>query len=232
MEQMKLTEDVLRSAFHSLCDEMIEEWEKGSKVQHQFSKRFEYRMKKLIRKEKNRELLAELHSYAKPLSLIAAAALLVFIIFFADSMTARANPMLLFQKMEVILDDSEMYIYDEELNNHYFYPYEPTYVPKGYTEVSKKIRDNSLYIEYVNEHDEKISWSQKLITSGMIIGINTECDEKIELEYAGEHIYIYVLESGYKSLYYESGDSVFQMRCDNISVEDMYEMVKEMKRVE
>lgn len=232
MEQMKLTEDMLRSAFQSLSDELIEEWEKGAEIQHEFSERFEHKMKKIIRKVKTRELLTELRSYAKPLTMTAAAVLLVCIIFFADSMTARANPMLLFQKMEIILEDSEMYIYDEDLDNYCFYPYEPTYIPEGYTEVKKTIRDSSLYIEYVNELDEKISWSQKAIRSNTIIGINTECKEKIELEYAGEHIYIYVLESGFKSLYYESGDSVFQMNCDNISVEDMYEMIKEMKKVE
>ena len=232
MEQMKLTEDMLRSAFQSLSDEMIVEWEKGAEIQHEFSQRFERRMKKLIRKVKNQEVIAELHSYAKPLTMIAAAALFVCIIFFADSMTARANPMLLFEKMEVILEDSEMYIYDEDLDSHYFYPYEPIYIPKGYKEVRRTMTDSSLHIDYENEQGEYISWSQKLIISGSVIGINTECEEKIELEYAGEHINIYVLENGYKSLYYESSNSVFMMRCDAISVEEMYEMVKSMERVE
>ena len=232
MEQMKLTEDMLRSAFQSLSDEMIVEWEKGAEIQHEFSDRFERRMKKLIRKVKNQEVIAELHSYAKPLTMIAAAALFVCIIFFADSLSARANPMLLFEKMEVILEDSEMYIYDEDLDSHRFYPYEPTYIPKGYTEVSRMLSDNLLSIHYKNEQGESISWSQKAVISGMVVGINTECEEKIELEYAGEHIYIYVLENGFKSLYYESGNCIFQMRCDNVSVEDMYEMVKEMKKIE
>lgn len=232
MEQMKLTEDMLRSAFQSLSDEMIVEWEKGAEIQHEFSQRFERRMKKLIRKVKNQEVIAELHSYAKPLTMIAAAALFVCIFFFADSLSARANPMLLFQKMEVILEDSEMYIYDEDLDSYCFYPYEPTYIPEGYKEIKRVITDSSLNIYYENEQGGSIVWSQKAVISGMVIGINTECEEKIELEYAGEHIYIYVLESGFKSLYYESGNSVFQMRCDNISVEDMYEMIKEMKKVE
>ena len=232
MEQMKLTEDMLRSAFQSLSDEMIVEWEKGAEIQHEFSDRFERRMKKLIRKVKNQEVIAELHSYAKPLTMIAAAALIVCIIFFADSMTARANPMLLFQKMEVILEDSEMYIYNEDLDSYCFFPYEPTYIPEGYTEVSRIITDTTMDIHYENKQGEKISWSQKEVISGMIVGINTECDEKVELEYAGEHINIYVLENGFKSLYYESSNSVFMMRCDAISVEDMYEMVKSMKRID
>ena len=59
MEQMKLTEDMLRSAFQSLSDEMIVEWEKGAEIQHEFSQRFERRMKKLVRKVKNQEVIAE-----------------------------------------------------------------------------------------------------------------------------------------------------------------------------
>lgn len=231
MEQVKLTEDVLKSAFQSLSDELIEEWEKSVGEKHEFSERFECRMKVLIRKDRRRELFTELRSYSKPLS-VAAAVLLVCIIFFTDSMTARANPMLYFKKIEVILEDSSMYFYDEDLNNYRFYPYEPSYIPKGYTEVDRIFTDDSLYIDYCNEQGEIISWSQTLITNNIIIGINTECKEKIELEYAGEHITIYILESGFKSLYYESGNCVFMMGCDNISLDDMYKMIKEMKPVE
>ena len=39
-------------------------------------------------------------------------------------------------------------------------------------------------------------------------------------------------EDEYKSLYYESGNSIFMMTADNISVKDMYEMIRQMERVE
>lgn len=235
MEQVRLTEEMLKSAFQSLSDELVEEWENGVEKKHEFSERFERKMKVLIRKEKGKErrrdLFAELHLYRRPL-MVAASAFLICIIFFASSMTARANPMLYFKKIEVELEDSSMYFYDEDLQNYRFYPYEPTYIPEGYTEVNKVIKDDSLSIYYCNEQGEIISWSQILITDNTIIGINTECKEKIETEYAGEHITIYILESGFKSLYYESGNCVFTMGCDNISLDDMYEMIKEMKPVE
>lgn len=232
MEQMKLTDDVLRSAFQSLSDELIEEWEKGVGKKHKFSKRFERRMKSLIRKEKNRELFVELRGYLKPATIFATAVVMIFVMLITNSMTVRANPMLLFKKIEIILNDSEMYIYDEDLSNYRFYPYEPTYIPKGYTEIERRITDNSLNIYYENEQGERISWSQILVKSTTIIGINTECIEKRELEYAGEFMDVYIMENGSKVLYYESGCCVFTMNCDNLSVDDMYKMVQKMKRVE
>ena len=232
MEQVKLTDDVLKRAFQDLSEELIEEWEKGEEIQHEFSKRFEDKMNKLIKSNNHREKKTRIIGFAKRLSFAVASIIIVCMFFYNYSITARANPMLLFEKMELILEDSTLYIYDEDIETYRFYPYEPTYIPEGYEEVKRIIGDHTVKIEYTNEQKERITWIQIYARKNELIGMDEEYDEMIELEYAGEHIRIHTYEDGYKSLYYESGACIFMMNCTDISVEDMYEMVKDMKPVE
>ncbi len=229
MEKIKVTDELLAKVLPKLSDEMIKEWEDNADENHQFSKRFERKMKTLIWKEKNAKLIKELSVVGK----IAATLFIVIGAAFAfTTMNTQANPQVLFEKIEIELDGATMYIYDEELDNYNFTPYEPTYVPKGYKEVDRSLYDNMLFIKYNNQEGKHISWRQKLVTKGDILGLDAEYDDKVILEYAGENVHIQVYNEGFKGLYYESGNSVFIMTSEDISIEDMYKMIRDMKKIE
>lgn len=229
MEKMKVTDELLEQVVPKLSDEMLDEYENSGDGEHKFSERFEKKMKRLIWQEKHK--LHEIRTGAV-IKMVAGLIAVLGVAFLFASMDSKADPRLFFEKMEVILEDSSMYVYDEELDNYNFTPYEPTYVPKGYEEVSRKFDDITMYIDYLNDEGKTISWRQKFIVDGSIVGMDAEYDKLIELEYAGENITIRVYEDGFKSLYYESGNSIFMMRSDSISVEDMYEMIRQMERIE
>lgn len=226
---MKVTDELLEQVVPKLSDEMLDEYENNGDGEHKFSERFEKKMKRLIWQEKHK--LHEIRTGAV-IKMVAGLIAVLGVAFFFASMDSKANPRLFFEKMEVILEDSSMYIYDEELDNYNFTPYEPTYVPEGYTEIRKSISDKAISIDYINDEDKTICWRQRLVLSGSVVGMDAEYDEIVVLEYAGENIIIRVYENNYKSLYYESGNSVFMMTADNISVEDMYEIIRQMERVE
>ena len=229
MEKMKVTDELLEQVVPKLSDEMLDEYENSGDGEHKFSERFEKKMKRLIWQEKHK--LHEIRTGAV-IKMVAGLIAVLGVAFFFASMDSKADPRLFFEKMEVILEDSSLYVYDEELDNYNFTPYEPTYVPEGYEEVSRKRDDTIIYIDYVNEDGKTICWKQRFVVSGSVMGIDAEYDELVVLEYAGENITIRVYEDEYKSLYYESGNSIFMMTADNISVKDMYEMIRQMERVE
>ena len=153
MEQKKVTDDLLKDILPKVSNELVEEWESESIEEYTFSKKFNRKTKALIWKHKNKQLMKELKVVGK----IAAALLLVVgIAFFGNSMVARANLDVLFKKIEVALEDSSMYVYDENSDMHFYTLYEPTYVPEGYEEISRCVDDKNITIYYGNNENEII----------------------------------------------------------------------------
>ena len=229
MENVKVTEELLRDAFQKLSDELIEEWENIPDTDHKPSEDFEKKIKKLIGKTKNRELYKELFNIGK---VVAAFIIIIGIALFSSTMKVKADPHLYFKKMEVLLNDASMYVYDEELNNYYLTLYEPTYVPEGYEEVSREVDEVNLIIFYENDKDKIITWKQRLIVNTAVSSTDSEYNAEIETEYAGENISLNIYKDGYKRLYYETGNCVFKLNANDITVEDMYKMIKDMKKTE
>ena len=208
MEQRIVTDDLLKEVLPKVRNELVEEWEKEPVEDHTFSARFNRKMKTFIWKHKNKQLMKELKVVGK----IAAALLIVVgICFFGNTMVSRANLDVLFKKIEVALEDSAMYIYDKDTDSYYFTAYEPGYVPEGYVEVSRVVREDMISIRYTkkNNNEEYINWTQMLVQDNMIMGMDIEYDDLVIKEYAGENVNIYVYESGYKGLYYEMGNCIF-----------------------
>lgn len=229
MEKVKVTEELLRDAFQKLSDELIEEWENIPDTNHKPSEDFEKKIKKLIGKTKNRELYKELLNIGK---VAAAFIIIIGIALFGSTMKVKADPHLYFKKMEVLLNDASMCVYDEELDNYYLTLYEPTYVPDGYEEVSREVDDMGINIRYINKKGENITWKQRLIIYTNVSSTDSEYNAEIDTEYAGENIKMYIYEDGYKYLYYESGTCVFKINATDINVEDIYKMIKDMKKTE
>lgn len=229
MGEIRVTDDLLREILPKVSDELVKEWENSVTANHEFSKAFERKTKKFIWKHKNKQLLKELRVISK----IAAAFILIFgLSFFGNTMVARANLDILFKKIEVALEDSYMYVYDEKTDTYSYSMYEPDYVPKGYEETLRTVYNNSIYIIYRNAEGKTISWNQIIVESGMVSGFDGEYDELIEKEYAGDNVKIYVYEDGYNKLYYEAGNSLFTIHANDISVKEIYKMIENMQQIE
>ena len=228
MGQMKVTDDLLKDILPKVSDELVKEWESEPVEDHTFSKGFNRKMKNFIWKHKNKQLIKELKVVGK---VAAALLLLIGVCFFGNTMVARANLDILFKKIEVALEDASMYVYDEKTDTYSYTLYEPEYVPEGYKEVWKTIDEKNVTIFYENKDSEKIYWRQMVVETGMVFGDDAEYEDVLEKEYAGDKAKIYIYKSGNKRLYYETGNIVFLITVDKISVEEMYEMIKKMKKI-
>ena len=228
MGQIKVTDDLLKDVLPKVSDELIKEWESETVENHEFSTGFNRRMKKIIRKHKNKQLMRELMVVGK---IAAALLLLIGVCFFGRTMVARANLDVMFKKIEVALEDSSMYVYDEKTDSYVFNMYEPGYVPEGYEEILRVVDNKVVHISYENEEKETIYWKQYVVETGMVSGTDNEYDDIIEKEYAGDNVIMHFYESGQKGLNYEIGNFIFSISADNISVEEMYEMIQKMKKI-
>ena len=229
MGQIKVTDDLLKEILPKVSDELIKDWENSEIEQHTFSKRFNRKMKALLWKHKNKQLMKELYTVGK---VAAALIIIIGVCFFGNTMVARANLDILFKKIEVALEDASMYVYDEKTDMYYYTLYEPEYVPEGYEEIMKVIDSDVISIKYADSDNNYIHWRQIIVETGVVLGNDAEYDDIIEKEYAGDNIGIYVYESGRKRLYYERGNCIFTLSVDNISVEEMYEIIIKMKKIE
>lgn len=229
MGQMKVTDDLLKDIFPKVSDELVKEWESEPVEDHTFSKGFNRKMKNFIWKHKNKQLIKELKVVGK---VAAALFILIGVCFFGNTMVARANLDILFKKIEVALEDASMYVYDEKTDTYSYTLYEPEYVSEGYEEAWKAVDDRNVVIFYESKGGETIKWKQSIVETGMVLGDDTEYEDVVEKEYAGDKVKIYIYKSGNKRLYYETGNIVFLITVDKISVEEMYEMIKEMKKIE
>lgn len=229
MEQIKVTDDLLKDILPKVSDELVKEWENEVVEDHTFSKGFNRKMKTFIWKHKNKQLIKELKAVGK---IAAALLLLIGVCFFGNTMVARANLDVLFKKIEVALEDASMYVYDEKTGTYSYTLYEPDYVPEGYEEISKIVDEKMLFVQFVNENEKLIHWKQLIVDKGMVTGTDSEYDDVIEKEYAGDNVKIHIYNSGRKRLYYERGNCTFTLSVDDISVEEIYEMIKNMKKIE
>ena len=229
MGQIKVTDDLLKDVLPKVSDELVKEWESETVENHVFSTGFNRRMKKFIRKHKNKQLKKELMVVGK---IAAALLLLIGVCFFGNTMVARANLDILFKKIEVALEDSSMYVYDEKTDSYVFNMYEPGYVPERYVEVYRMVDDKVVSMSYENKEKNNIHWKQYVVKKGMITGEDSEYEDILEKEYVGDNVKIYIYESGMKRLRYEMGNYVFTLNSDNISIEEMYEIIKNMKKIE
>ena len=187
MGQIKVTDDLLKDVLPKVSDELIKEWESETVENHEFSTGFNRRMKKIILKHKNKQLMKELMVVGK---FAAALLLLIGVCFFGSTMVARANLDVLFKKIEVALEDSSMYVYDEKTDSYIFNMYEPGYVPEGYEEYERMIDEKNVIInkllrikksslskeEYLNLRDE---WN-KMREETKDERNRRECEEMLE----------------------------------------------------
>ena len=229
MGQIKVTDDLLKDIFPKVSDELVKEWESEPVEDHTFSKGFNRKMKNFIWKYKNKQLIKELKVVGK---VAAALLILIGVCFFGNTMVARANLDILFKKIEVALEDASMYVYDKDTGTYSYTLYEPEYVSGGYEEVWKTVDEKNVSISYENKDGEMIHWRQMVVETGMIFGDDAEYEDIIEKEYAGDNVKIHIYKSGIKRLYYETGNCIFTLNVDSISVEEMYEMIKNMKKIE
>lgn len=234
MNQVQLTDEMLKSAFQNLGSELIEEWEHGKEVKHEFSEHFERRMERLIRKQKMKENIKEglTEIYRFKGTKVAVAAIAIFILSMYSTMYAKAVPLVYYTKMEYLLEEAVWHYYDQEIETGTFTPYELGYIPMGYKEVYRNLAGNQFQLQYENKDKDRIIWTQMMIGEATTIGFNMEYTDKNEYDYKGDNLVVYTYRDDSKLIYYEKDNCAFMLICDDLSDRKVLKILKNMEIME
>ncbi|SKB01332.1 protein of unknown function [Caloramator quimbayensis] len=179
---ISFTEDMLKEAVIQADIYEIETLPTDDEIEYEFSKRFERRMRKLIRRSKT-------GSPARGVVFLrrrAVAFVAAIIILFASAMSVSAVRAAVFEFITEVYEKFTHIFFNESRSSQDaadgFAIYEPAYIPEGFKLVNKNT-DGLVLLEYEKENDF-ISYSQQCLEN-VSININTEGVKLEELEFKG-----------------------------------------------
>lgn len=161
---------------------MLEKIPPENELSHIFSKRFNRKMKKLLkyerRSEKGRLLI-------KRLKITAAASFILLALIFSFTMSVDAYRVRFFHFISHVWEGLTSIVIESNDNadKDKLLPIESKYIPDGYRAVERTIDEYEHIVVYQNSQNNEIFYSQRLLSQGEII-IDTEdtAIEKITIE--------------------------------------------------
>lgn len=220
MEHVKVTDEWLYQYMPVLDAAIISELENKLDTSYRFSRKFERRMKRLIRKEAHPWL-----GYLQYISKRAAVLLIGFLITsFTVTMSVEAYREKFFETIKTFFEDAFILSYFTNANINKLISKEPLYLPQGYVEIDRSENENYFSVTYQNEEGKLILWDQMLITDSGSITFDLEYDYETQRELRGNEVTIYSYSAGYKSGYYEYEEYSYMIVAEALKEEEIYQI--------
>lgn len=233
MESVKVTEKMLKESVPKLRDELVLEWEKKySNMDCEYSEARIKQIKNSIMGERQKQKKLARNRMIHRWGMVAAACIIFGVVFMSNETKVYAAMKYMFHKVETILNGGVEYMYKTDTDLFIDTEYEPGYIPEGYKEVSRDIDDYRVIIQYADAKGDTISWQQYFASDGLVIGMDSEFDRLVKKSFLDEDANIYIQEDSYTRLYYEKDNSVFMISSTNLSEDDIFRMLTEMKKIE
>ena len=143
-----ITDEMIAEAAAKYNDALIQYWQNVEMEEHEFSSKFERKMRRLIWKVKYPHIHKTLKS--------AACILIAFLISFASVMTFNVEARAAFTRwIREVYEDSIVYEFFGEKSEMASLDYRVTWVPEGYELVEEFKTDTSYIAFYKNDNQEK-----------------------------------------------------------------------------
>ncbi len=224
MNNINITDELLYRYVPSAEKYYLDQLSEEQVPKHIFSKRFEYRMKKLIRYSKRGPFMKAFMSGTRR---IAIAMLILILISFTTIMSVEAYRNRFFEIIKNILEEftSITFETDEALSEIQFQGIEPQYIPDGFSKSEESITYSSLSVIYSNGKGTDIAYEQAFITNNQII-IDTE-DTEINKLMINNHEVEYIFKNdAYQFMWYK--DHYAFSLFSSAHREDLIKMIESM----
>ncbi len=217
MEKISVTDEWLYKYMPIVDEAIIRELENNTDYEYQFSRKFERRMKKLMRREAHpwMEAFYRISKKAAVLSVC----ILSFL--FMITMSVQAYRIKLFETVKSIWEDSVLYAYFVDQNPGTIQWNEPGYIPEGYQETERIMLEHWFSVIYTDEDGNTITWDQVLVQDEGKLTVDTEWDQQIIKEISGKNIIISLYLNGSVNAYCEHGKYVYLLTADNLSIDEI-----------
>lgn len=194
-----------------------------SEIDFEFSKEFERKMDKLIKKERTLHSRF-LNGTAKRIAVIAAALIILFAATFSIS-AARIPIIEFFVK---VYDTFTEYFFEGNKNETIEKEYEITSLPEGFVLEDSFSDEQTVINKYRNSDNDFISFSQS-VDPNLSFQIDDEHSKDTTVNISGNQVYLYSLDDSICAVWIESGYA-FKIVCygnfEESAVLDLIESVK------
>lgn len=224
MENVKVTDEWLYKYMPVVDTAIIRELESQVDAEHEFSRRFERKMKRLIKREAH-PWIGTVKNIVKRVAVFFIGVISATLIF---TVSVEAYREMFFDAIKTFFEDSVLYSYFSDEKEISFKNSEPTYVPKGYNELERIESDISLIIIYENDLGEQIVWEQKLVVDGGSMVLDLEYDSQETREIGGLTVSVYLYSDGYVMAYYEYNEYVYLITADRLGSEELFRIIGSM----
>lgn len=217
MEHVKVTDEWLYKYMPVVDAAIIQELESLVDTEYEFSRKFERKMKRLIKREAH-PWIGVVQNIMKRVAVFFIGVIGITLIF---TMSVEAYRVKFFETIKTFFEDSVFYNYFAIEDKSKFTHYVPSYIPLGYFEIDKMSSETNLSIMYENENGELITWDQMMVTETSNVLMDTEYDSLEKVEMDGYTIDVALYESGYASAYFEYEQYVFVLTADSLAIEEI-----------
>lgn len=201
---------------------MLDSLLKEEELSHEFSKRFEIKMNRLIRQERRSPFMKSFINYGKKVAII----FLIFIsIAFVTTMSVEAYRVKFFEVVTEVWEEFTSIIFKSKENiiNDKLLPAVPKYIPKGFFILEENTNDHICSVLYVNTDDEEIFYEQRMLSHGEVL-LDTENIEVKTMEIGNKTIVLFT-NKGVNQIYW-SDDSYTYTLISSIDIEEIIKMAK------
>ncbi|WP_077369007.1 DUF4367 domain-containing protein [Anaerosalibacter sp. Marseille-P3206] len=224
MNKYVMDDDFLYKYIKSAENIMIDSLPKEEALSHNFSKRFQKKMNKLIREERRSPFIKTFVNYSRKVAII----FLIFIsIAFATTMSVEAYRVRFFEVVIEVWEEFTSIIFKEKQNidDGKLIPVNPTYIPDNFKIIEHEINSYEQFIYWQNDNGIEIMFEQAKITANSIITDTEGID--IEELLIGEQKIIYFTNKNINQIYWNDSNYIYAI----ISEYDKNELLKMVESI-
>lgn len=199
MRSMEVTDEWLYQHMPVVDNAMITALENQVDREYVFSKRFEQKMQKVIRREAH-PVLTGAQQLLKRMAIFFTGIVCAGLVL---TLSVDAYRDKFFMTLKTLREDATQYNYSSEEKDAVLTPTIPTCIPEGYTETDR--RDSPLFCEIFYENNAE----EEHVIGGHIATVYTYVD-------------------GYAMAYYEADNYVYVITADHMTAEEMFQLIASM----
>ncbi len=216
-EKIRITDEWLYKYMPIVDAAIIRELEKDTDYDYQFSSRFEYRMKRLIKREA--------HPWMRAFCRFSKRAALLFMCLlssmFVITMSVQAYRTRFFETAKSIWEDSILYSYLVDQEQGDIQCNEPRFIPEGYQETERIVLEHWFSVTYTNKDGKIITWDQILVQDGGELIADIEYEQQVIKEVNGKNVVISLYLNGFVNAYCEYGEYAYVLTAGDLSIDEI-----------
>ncbi|MGO0884737.1 DUF4367 domain-containing protein [Clostridioides difficile] len=219
MSKINITDEMLYKHASNAEKIILEQLPPNKELNHVFSKRFERKMKKLIRQEKRNPFIKYTIIYLKRVAVVF---LIVVTGLFTITMSVDALRNQFIKIVIEIYEDLTEFIFSKDIQTDKdldFILKEPKYIPKGFKEVEKENTLQGIFIRYENKNGSEIRYRSNQIDSNTVI-LDTE-DAKVTDVMVNDYKAKYIIKDNSITIFWNDEENVYTIYFDYDNKNDL-----------